>query len=106
MPKKSTSPPLKPTVSLDRQISPRPSQPGHGMITHGELGRISDKLNRTLGKKGAELTDALQKEAGMHGGVLKERHFEEVIHDLERNHHDGIGKSDIDKLKNIADHSL
>lgn len=106
MPKKPLVPSMKPMASLGHQISPTPSQPGHGMITHGELGRISDKLNRTLGKKGVELMDALQKEADMHGGVLKERHVGEVIHDLERNHKDGIGSRDIDRLKDIAESHL
>lgn len=95
---------LKPIVSFGHQNSPMLSQPGHGMLTHGELRKISHKLKRTL--RGVELTDALQKEADMHGGVLKERHFDRVIHDLEKNHRDNIRQRNIDNLKDIADASL
>lgn len=105
MPKKPLSPSLKPTASLGHRSMPTPSQEGHGVITHGEFGKMSKKLERRVGEeKGAEMTDLLQE--SMSGGVLKERKLNEVIHQLERNHRDNIGKRDIDKLKDIAEPNL
>lgn len=114
MPRKSMPAPLgmKPTVASAKPVAPMLhedkrawSQHGHGLITEHELGGIAYKLQHKLGeKRGGEIKELL--EENMHGGVLRERKVDEIMHGLKRNHHDDIRQRDIDKLEDIIDSKL
>lgn len=101
---KPMAPLSKPVVTLGHQNSSVTKEHRHGMVTHGELGSITDKLSH-MGKTGTALTDLLQNEADRHGGILKGRHFDRIIDKLER-HHNGIGTRNIEKLEDIVDSKL